>query len=109
MLWVVPLPSLGDGWCSESMVGVDRKLWYWQLGWKEWYLFRIQWTNNDHETERRESQNNNNKGEKEGLYDEQEQILNYSKQQIPKLIKPLYYKLQLWIINKQIKLNFKYH
>ena len=30
-----------------------------------------------------------------GLYNEQEQILNNNKQQVPKLIKPLYYKLQL--------------
>ena len=27
MLWVVPLPLMGDGSCSEPTVGVDRKLW----------------------------------------------------------------------------------
>ena len=47
---------------------------------------------------KRKVRQNNNKGKKErvkGLYDEQQQILNNSKQSIPKLLKPLYNKLQL--------------
>ena len=54
VLQVLSLPLLGNGSCSGPMVGVDRKLWNWQLGWKEWYLFCIQLTNNDHQNERRE-------------------------------------------------------
>ena len=52
-----------------------------------------------------------NKGEEkrgskeEGLYNGQKQILNNNKQWVSELIKPLHYKTQLWIINKQIKLN----
>ena len=41
--------------------------------------------------------------EKEGLYNKQKQIWNNNKQWNPELIKPLHYKLQLWIINKQMK------
>ena len=54
VLQLLSLPLLGNGSCSGPMVGVDRKLWNWQLGWKEWYLFCIQLTNNDHQNERRE-------------------------------------------------------
>ena len=51
--------------------------------------------------------NMDKEGIKRGLYNKQKQILNDNKQWVSELIKPLHYKIQLWIINKQIKLSLQ--
>ena len=102
--WVLLLPSLGDGSCSGPMVNVDWKLYSGSLVWQEWCLVCI-CINGVVQTitikARKSGKWKDGKKNKEkGLYNEQEQSLNNNKQQIPKLIKPLYHKLQLKIINK---------